>query len=53
MVDRADFHPVLAELFKVIIGTDILKAWRFTYNDPPGKFTLEYQPTLTFMPGGR
>ena len=51
MVDRADFDPVLAELFKVIIGTDILKACRFTYNDPPGKFTLEYHPTLTFMSG--
>ena len=53
MVDRADFDPVLAELFKVIIGTDILQACRFTYNDPPGKFTLEYHPTLTFMPGGQ
>lgn len=50
MVDRGDFDPVSAELFKVIIGTDMLQVCRFTYNDPPGKFTLEYQPTL--MPGG-
>ena len=50
MVDRGDFDPVSAELFKVIIGTDMLQFCRFTYNDPPGKFTLEYQPTL--MPGG-
>lgn len=47
MVDRGDFDPVLAELFEVIIGTDILKDYRFTYNDPPGKFSLEYQPALT------
>lgn len=47
MVDRGDFDPVLAELFKVIIGTDILQDYRFTYNDPPGKFSLEYQPALT------
>lgn len=45
MVDRGDFDPVAAELFKVIIGTDILQVCRFTYNNPPGKFTLEYQPT--------
>jgi hypothetical protein len=46
-------RPVLAELFKVIIGTDILKACQFTYNDPPGMFSLEYHPTSTFMPGGQ
>jgi hypothetical protein len=45
IVDRGDFDPVLAQLFEVIIGTDILEAYRFTYNDLPGRFTLEYQPT--------
>ena len=47
MVDRGDFDPVLAELFEVIIGTDILKDYRFSYNDPPGKFSLNHQPALT------
>jgi hypothetical protein len=28
--------------FRVIIGTDILRTCRFTYNDPPGWFALEY-----------
>ena len=34
MVDRGDFDPVAAELFKVIIGTDILQVCRFTYRPP-------------------
>ena len=42
MVDRADFDPVTAQLFEVIIGTDLLQSCRFSYNDPRGKFTLEY-----------
>lgn len=28
-------------LFRVIIGTDILQRCRFVYNDPPEWFTLE------------
>lgn len=32
----------LAKLFKVTIGTDILQSCRFTYNNPPDRFTLEF-----------
>jgi hypothetical protein len=32
----------VAKLFKVTIGTDILQSCRFTYNDPPDRFTLEF-----------
>jgi hypothetical protein len=32
----------IAKLFKVTIGTDILQSCRFTYNDPPDRFTLEF-----------
>ena len=42
MVARADFDPVTAQLFEVIIGTDLLQFCRFRYNDPRGRFTLEY-----------
>jgi len=31
-----------AKLFKITIGTDILQSCRFTYNDPPDRFTLEF-----------
>jgi hypothetical protein len=39
VVDRGDFG--YGNLFRVIIGTDILQECRFVYNDPPEWFTLE------------
>ena len=32
----------VTKLFKVTIGIDRLQSFRFTYNDPPGRFTLEF-----------
>lgn len=44
-VNRRDFPDRFSRLFRVIIGTDILQTCRFTYNDPAGWFTLDYDGT--------